>query len=216
MKIKCISWFVAAACIIITGWVALQWRHVPIEAPDASGKSVRNPSRIGSARQNGGGIVLAEGNECAAAHKKAEVVAKEDVPEDLTEEERREQDEEKMVYAFDSLTDRWMAPAKDGVTMKDVDEFVAQFRKVPKARKDECLHRALNLVPDENVMLLAGILMDKSQEKGLIETVYNDVLNRDEDVKQPILQQIFKDREHPCWADTAWILDVTGELPAKK
>ena len=143
-------------------------------------------------------------------------MAKEDVPEDLTEEERREQDEEKMVYAFDSLTDRWMAPAKDGVTMKDVDEFVAQFRKVPKARKDECLHRALNLVPDENVMLLAGILMDKSQEKELIETVYNDVLNRDEDVKQPILQQIFKDREHPCWADTAWILDVTGELPAKK
>ena len=24
--------------------------------------------------------------------------------------------------------------------------------------------------------------------------------------------KIFKDKSHPCWADTAWILDVTGEL----
>ena len=143
-------------------------------------------------------------------------MAKEDVPEDLTEEERREQDEEKMVYAFDSLTDRWMAPAKDGVTMKDVDAFAEQFRKVPKARKEECLQRALNLVPDENVMLLVGILMDKSQDKEMITLVYNDVLNRDEEVKKPILQQIFTDKEHPCWADTAWILDVAGELPGKK
>ena len=37
-----------------------------------------------------------------------------------------------------------------------------------------------------------------------------------EDVKKPILQQIFKDKTHPCWADTAWILDVTGELPKAK
>ena len=144
----------------------------------------------------------------------------EEVEEPLTEEEKREQEEAKRereeeatIEDFDSLTDKWMAPAKGGVTMKDIETFAALFRKVPKERKDECLHRALNLVPDENVMLLAGILMDKSQDPELIEIVYNDVLNRSEDVKMPILQQIFKDREHPCWADTAWILDVTEELP---
>ena len=31
-----------------------------------------------------------------------------------------------------------------------------------------------------------------------------------------ILSLIFKDKDHPCWADTAWILDVTGELPQKE
>jgi len=129
------------------------------------------------------------------------------------EEARRERDEEAAVEDFENLTDKWMVPATNGVTMQDVDAFVAQFRKVPKDRKDECLHRALNLVPDENVMLLAGILMDKSQDKELMELVYNDVLNRSDDVKQPILQQIFKDKEHPCWGDTAWILDVTGAVP---
>ena len=132
------------------------------------------------------------------------------------EAEGRAQEEEERVAAFDALTDRWIAPRKSGVTMKEVDEFVARFRKVPKTRQKECLQRALNLVPDENVMLLAGILMDKSQDKELITAVYNDVLNRDESVKKPILRQIFKDKDHPCWADTAWILDVTGGLPAKK
>lgn len=122
---------------------------------------------------------------------------------------------ERLVDDFDALTDKWIEPAKDGVAMKDVDSFVERFRKVPQSRKKECLHRALNLVPDENVMLLAGILMDKSQDKEIVETVFSDILNRNELVKKPILQQIFNDREHPCWADTAWILDATGEMPGK-
>ena len=136
--------------------------------------------------------------------------------EPLSEEEAREREEERLVEAFDALTDKWMEPSADGVTMADVDAFAQQFKKIPPSRSEECLHRALNLVPDENVMLLAGILMDKSIEQSIVETVYNDILNRDEEVKKPILQQIFKDRTHPCWADTAWILDVTGELPEKK
>ena len=133
-----------------------------------------------------------------------------------TEEEKREAEEEKLVNAFDDLTDKWQDPSAKGVTMADIDDFAASFRKIPKERQDECIHRALNLIPDENVMLLAGILMDKAMDKEIVETVYNDVLNRDEDVKKPILQQIFKDKSHPCWADTAWILDVTDELPKAK
>ena len=49
-----------------------------------------------------------------------------------------------------------------------------------------------------------------------MEIAFNDILNRDEDVKKPILQQIIKDKTHPCWADTAWILDVTGEASEGK
>ena len=142
--------------------------------------------------------------------------AEEPSDEPQTEEEKREAEEEKLVDAFDDLTDKWQEPSKSGVTMADIDNFVKSFRRIPKARQDECIHRALNLIPDENVMLLAGILMDKTMDKEIVETVYNDILNRDEDVKKPILQQIFKDKTHPCWANTAWILDVTGELPKDK
>jgi len=132
-----------------------------------------------------------------------------------TEEEKAEAAAEAKVEAFDNLTDKWMDPSEKGVSMQDVSGFVEAFRQVPKDRQDECIHRALNLVPDENVMLLVGVLTDKTMDKEIVETVFNDILNRDEDVKKPILQQVFKDKKHPCWADTAWILDVTGQIPAK-
>ena len=136
---------------------------------------------------------------------------------EMTEEEKKEAEEEKRVEDFDSTVDKWMESGKDKVvTMADVDAFRELFRKVPKARKEECVHRALNLIPDDNVMLLAGILFDKEQDKEILNLVYNDILNRDEDVKKPILKEVFKDREHPNWADTAWILEVTGELPANE
>ena len=135
---------------------------------------------------------------------------------EMTEEEKKEAEDEKRVDEFDKAVDKWMEPQGKAVTMEEVDKFRNMFRRVPKARKDECVHRALNLIPDENVMLLAGILFDKEQDKDIIDLVYNDILNRDEDVKKPILKEIFKDKDHPNWADTAWILDVTGELPKAK
>lgn len=136
--------------------------------------------------------------------------------EEKTPEELQEEEEEKKVEAFDSLTDKWMEKEGGEVSMKDMDDFVAAFKSVPDGRKDECLHRALNLVSDDHVLLLAGILFDKSIDKEYLELVFNDVLNRDEEVKKLILPKIFKDKTHPCWADTAWILDVTGELPKKE
>ena len=133
--------------------------------------------------------------------------------EELTEEEKREKEEEARVEAFDEMTDKFMDTEEErkAVTMDDVKKFRELFKRIPKDRKEECLHRALNLIPDENVMLLAGILMDKDEDKELVELVFNDILNRDESVKQVLLKEIIKDRTHPCWADTAWILDVTGK-----
>ena len=123
--------------------------------------------------------------------------------------------EEELVGAFYDMTDKWLKPSKSDVPMEAVEKFRQQFNKIPRARKTECLQRALNLLPDENVMLLAGILLDKSQPTEYLELVYNDILNRNESVKKPLLREIFKDKEHPCWANTAWILDVTGALPGK-
>ena len=170
----------------------------------------------GTSSEASGTTVATPESEQHAEPESASDSGDEDPAPEMSEEEKAAAEEERLVEAFDNLTDKWMEPAKDGVTMQDIDTFVRQFKSVPADRKDECLHRALNLVPDENVMLLAGILLDKSLDKEMIELVYNDVLNRDEEVKKPILQEIFKDKEHPCWADTAWILDATGELPVKK
>ena len=124
--------------------------------------------------------------------------------------------DEQLVNTFDDLTDLWMdTEKKNSPKISDINDFTARFKKLPEDRKTECLQRALNLIPDENIMLLVGILMDKTEKKEFIELVYNDVLNRGEDVKKTILKQIYKDKTHPCWADTAWIFDVTGENEKK-
>ena len=132
-----------------------------------------------------------------------------------TEEEIKSDEEEALVDAFDDLTDKWQEPSESEVPMAEVEKFRQQFRKVPHERQTEGLQRALNLLPDENVMLLAGILLDKELPAEYLELVYNDVLNRDESVKKPLLMEIYKDKEHPCWSTTAWILDATGETPGK-
>lgn len=123
--------------------------------------------------------------------------------------------EERLVEEFEAETDRWLKPAKDGVPVAAVENFTRVFKKVPPERRSESLHRALNVLPDANVMLLAGILTDRSLPTEVVKEVFSDILNRSDDVKKPILQEIFKDKDHPCWAETAWILDATGELPSR-
>ena len=210
---------VVAVVIVAAIVVALKRGAGTTDAPSSvpsafspTGAGARDDAAKESEAVGGKEDAVAEGSDSTEESESEESEAEEDP---LTEEEKREAEEEKLVNAFDDLTDKWQEPSAKGVTMADVDSFAKAFRSVPQARQDECVHRALNLIPDENVMLLAGILMDKTMDKEIVETVYNDVLNRDEDVKKPILQQIFKDKDHPCWADTAWILDVTGELPKK-
>ena len=154
--------------------------------------------------------------DAQSAGEEAEPTEPEEPAEEKSEEELREEADEKLVDAFDSLTDRWMEKEGGEVTMKDMDDFDTAFKAVPDDRKEECLHRALNLVSDDHVLLLAGILFDKTVDKEHIELVFNDVLNRDEEVKKLILPKIYKDKTHPCWADTAWILDATGETPNKE
>ena len=219
MKLKSILWMAVLAFVGIVACVAIfRGGEVPDDGEGLE-DGLRSRSRaadVSLSRRSSRRPSIRSGEEDSEDASGEDDDSSDDSAADstpMTEEEKKEAEEDKCVEDFDALTDKWMELTDKGVTMADVDSFAAMFRKVPSARKEECLQRALNLVPDENVMLLAGILMDKTQPKELIELVYNDVLNREEEVKKPILQQIFQDKTHPCWADTAWILDSTGETP---
>lgn len=124
-----------------------------------------------------------------------------------------EDEEDALADAFDALTDRWTLPSETAATLEDVEAFVEQFRKVPRKRRGECLQRALNLLPDENAMLLVGILMDKTLDRATAMSVFADIVNRGDVVKNPVLRQILADESHPCHDDAAWIFEVTGEKP---
>ena len=123
--------------------------------------------------------------------------------------------ERALVEAFDGATDKWTNPVEGEIAMKDVYAFAEAFSRVPTKYKQESLQRALNLIPDDNIMILAGLLMDKSLDNEYIMAVFQDVLNRSDEVKQPLLNEIYKDKTHPCWPEVAWIFDATGQKDNK-
>lgn len=192
-KAKKLSWAIIVG-LIIAG-AAMIFKSRPLETSSTTATTSRNIK-----------IDEAKPQTTKATEEAFEVVR---------EDEGEADSEEKSIDTFDALTDSWVEAEKGSVELKDIDEFVKTFKNIPPARRDECIHRALNLIPDERIMLLAGVLMDKTVDAEIIETVFQDILNRDEAVKKPILQQIFQDKTHPCWADAAYILDVTGQLPNK-
>lgn len=118
---------------------------------------------------------------------------------------------ERKVTRFYAEVDRWTRERP--VTVEDVQEFVRTFNAIPPPQRKGSVHRALNLVPDANVALLAGLLFDKSQPTEVTREVFNDIVNRPEEVKKPILDEIYKDKTHPCCSDAEWIFEVTGEKP---
>ena len=218
MSKKLVKWAASAvaAAIAVIALLLLVNQHRGGDVVASPQEEEEPAPQVSKAPEGGRKATPAKAEDSGDAE--AEVGAEpEDEPEEpKTEEELREAEEEKKVEAFDGVVDAWMEKEGGEVTMKDMDDFVAAFRSVPDARKEECLHRALNLVSDDHVLLLAGILFDKTADKEHIELVFNDVLNRDESVKKLILPMIYKDRTHPCWADTAWVLDATGETPNKE
>jgi len=213
MKLKFIVGLLVAALVAVS--VYLWWSGTgttEVQAEEKGKAAVAAvPAKSVAPRTKPRLIPVTESAQAAGSAAKADDAPDAESAPTLTPEERAEALEDKLVEVFDKLTDKWMEPVKGGVSMKDVENFVSAFRQIPKARQDECIHRALNLIPDDNVMLLVGVLLDKSIDKEIVETTFNDILNRDEEVKKPILKEIFKDKNHPCWADVAWILDATGE-----
>ena len=120
-----------------------------------------------------------------------------------------EREERKNVESFYAAIEKWREPRAAEPTPQEMSEFCAAFDKIPEERKIDEIHHAINLIPDENLLLLAAILFDKSQNRDVIDAIYSDILNRDESVKMPVVEKIYQDREHPCWAEAAWLLDVT-------
>lgn len=118
---------------------------------------------------------------------------------------------ERKVTRFYAEVDRWTRERP--VRVEDVQEFVRTFTAIPPPLRKGSVHRALNLIPDANVALLAGVLLDKSQPTEVVREVFNDIVNRSEEVKKPILKEIAKDKTHPCCSDAEWIFEVTGEKP---
>lgn len=119
---------------------------------------------------------------------------------------------ERALRRFYAEMDRHVSPHP--ISEADVQAFTEALRVLPLPYRIEGVRRAVNLIPDANVDLLKSVVLDKAESSEVIETVFHDVVNRPEEVKKPILDEILKDKTHPCYSDAEWIYEVTGEKPS--
>ena len=117
----------------------------------------------------------------------------------------------KAVEAWESFIDE-VAERTAKPTAEQALQFKEAFHRLDKADQMDGIQTALNLLPDEQFSLMYPILFDKAENADVLDEIFSDGLNRDEDIKVPMMKELYKDKEHPMFVEAARILDATGEL----
>jgi len=118
---------------------------------------------------------------------------------------------EKAVEVWDAFVEK-VAERTEVPTVEEATRFKEEFRKLDAADRMDGIQNALNLLPDGQFSLVYPILFDKTESADILDEIFSDALNRDEEIKVPIMKEIYKDKEHPMFVEAARILDATGEL----
>ena len=95
-----------------------------------------------------------------------------------------------------------------------VDEMIRTkelFDSLNEEQRNDEIGHTMNLIPDESIGLLYGILFDPAEGAEITDTIFCDILNRDEDIKIPVMRQFLKMKGHPCSEDARHILSVAGD-----
>ena len=121
---------------------------------------------------------------------------------------------EKAVEAWETLVDQ-LVEQKDASPQEQAARVKEAFDQLDKEDQMDGIHRSLNLLPDEQFPALYGILFDKAESAEVLDAIFSDALNRPEELKNPLMKELVKDKTHPCYFESARILDVIGELEPK-
>lgn len=117
------------------------------------------------------------------------------------------------VREWEALTDEVVSKESKEPIPDRAKRVKEGLKKVPESERDVALQSMLNLVEDEEFAILDPILFDKTEPKEVVEAIFDDMLNRPEDLKLGYLVKIAQDREHPMFADAMHILTVTIDMP---
>lgn len=112
--------------------------------------------------------------------------------------------------SFEALVEKWATPAAGVARKKDVSDFSKAFKALPQDDRLVALARAVQRIPEANTRLLTGILMDGGIDAESVRMVYVEILNRDDEIKMPILQAIARDKNHPCQEEASFVLGMNG------
>ena len=225
----------ALAAVLIAGgvWMFLS-RPAPVEADNYEGSLVAAINNAPSPKLKKASP-SARSTATTAADKKARDASSADGIDDDTDDDSDDEPEtpaEKAVKNWENViaefyeeteeddageTDEDSKPKPDAppkpprVTLDDQLRVRDAFRAMDEENRMEEVHHTMNLLPDESIAVIYGVLFDKTQPEEIMDVIFSDILNRDEDIKNPMMREIVKDETHPMYTESARILDVVDD-----
>lgn len=183
------------------GEIRMGWEPVPdpgpfVQAPDSSGDwkpALSNDQQSGDVMADNEAPLQASG---AVPPSDSRLTAGED-----------EVCKDQAVDAWDTLIESIVGRETIDIEAESLRVRQALGNIDPSLRL-QSLQMAINLLPDEHFPVLYGILLDKSLPADLLEVIFDDALNRSEELKIPMMEFLRKDRDHPCFFEAARILDI--------
>lgn len=206
VKLVLMTAVLAAAAAVVFYFLPKDVATIDLEGPVEAEETVKSEPSAGEIKE-----AARETPTKAPVEAAAEAAEPQSEPEENDEPENEIEDPETVaareaVEAFDAFVEDWRDEREGGVTQEDIDAFKAAFARVHKENREEEIHVALNLLPDDHVMLLAGILLDTTEDPDILDLIMGDILNRSDEVKMPIIREVFKDKNHPSWETAAFIM----------
>jgi len=86
------------------------------------------------------------------------------------------------------------------------------FASLPPEAQEEFIAHAVNLCEDEQYSLLEGIYLNNATPAEVKDTIFNDLLNRPDEIKLPLLAKSLANPAHPMAADSREILEMYLEV----
>ena len=144
--------------------------------------------------------------EVAAAEESA--ADEEEEAEVLTPQEQALVNWEKTLDAFvERQEDENWQPTK-----AEVAKFKSLFDQLDAEQRLEEIPHAQNLLLDSAYGFLKAILLDPTEPQEVLESIYNDLLNRPEELKYPVLREVYRVKQHPLRGEIKELDEMMGNL----
>lgn len=198
---RCCLTFCCLAALALMGGL-IWWSLAPVsgdlpipaeqesdEAAASEEKPVRRERRVVASRQE----VRVEADVVASS-------SAENLPHDEPEEESSSDDSEPPeIRGWNNAISSVTALQEEGrrPSASDVRKFKAAFDAFSAEQKRDNINEALNLFTDESIDCLTAILYDSSEPLEILNDVFNDIMNRPDEIRGKVFQHIVSGPKHP-------------------
>lgn len=112
--------------------------------------------------------------------------------------------------AWEDRLDELLTTEADNATT--VRGLVSSMRGLPPEAQEEFVAHAVNLCEDEQFGMLAEIYYNANTPPEVSETIFNDALNRPDEIKLPMLAKTLRNPAHPLAGEAKEILEMYLDL----